>query len=62
MFWWNKKHPNTIFIDNREYDKGFIGKIPTHWFCFMKIPINLKTSYPSNSNGSIQSNQSFKNT
>ena len=28
----------------------------------LKIPINLKTSYPSNSNGSIQSNQSFKNT
>lgn len=24
MFWFDKKQPNTIFIDNREYDKGFI--------------------------------------
>jgi hypothetical protein len=24
MFWFNKKQPNTIFIDNREYNKGFI--------------------------------------
>ena len=24
MFWFNKKHSNTIFIDNRKYDKGFI--------------------------------------
>jgi len=24
MFWFDKRQPNTIFIDNREYDKGFI--------------------------------------
>ena len=28
MFWFNKKQPNTIFIDNREYDKGFIDNRP----------------------------------
>ena len=28
MFWWDKKHLNTIFIDNREYDKGFIDNRP----------------------------------
>ena len=28
MFWFNKKHPNTIFIDNRKYDKGFIDNRP----------------------------------
>jgi hypothetical protein len=25
LFWFNKNHPNG-------------SKIPTHWFCFMKIP------------------------
>lgn len=24
MFWFNKKHPNTIYIDNREREKGFV--------------------------------------
>jgi len=28
MFWWNKNHLNTIFIDNREYDKGYIDNRP----------------------------------
>lgn len=25
MFWWNKHHPNTIYIDNRREEKGFIN-------------------------------------
>lgn len=28
MFWFDKKQPNTMFIDNREYDKGFIDNRP----------------------------------
>ena len=28
MFWFDKEQPNTIFIDNREYDKGFIDNRP----------------------------------
>jgi|GEM_PF-4955529 len=24
MFWFNKKHPNTLYMDIREYDKGDI--------------------------------------
>ena len=28
MFWFDKKHPNTIFSDIREYDKGFIDNRP----------------------------------
>jgi len=28
MFWFNKKQPNTIFMDNREYDKGHIDNRP----------------------------------
>ena len=27
-FWFNKEHPNTIFMDNRTYDKGFIDNRP----------------------------------
>ena len=28
MFWFDKKHPNVIFSDIREYDKGFIDNRP----------------------------------
>jgi len=28
MFWFDKKQPNTIFCDIREYDKGFIDNRP----------------------------------
>ena len=28
MFWFNKTHPNTLYIDNRSYDKGFIDNRP----------------------------------
>ena len=31
-FWFNKKHPNTLYIDIREEDKGFI-KERKHWEC-----------------------------
>ena len=28
MFWINKRHPNAIYIDKREYNKGFIDNRP----------------------------------
>lgn len=28
MFWFNKKHPNTLYIDNRREKKGFIKERP----------------------------------
>lgn len=32
MFWFDKKNPNVLFIDNRS---------ETVWMCFMKLPINV---------------------
>jgi len=30
MMWFNKKHPNTIYIDNRKTNKGYVDGKPNH--------------------------------
>jgi hypothetical protein len=49
MFWFNKKQPNTLFCDIREYDKGFIDNRQNRELHPDKIMDFRKMSFPNKS-------------
>ena len=48
-FWWNKNHPNTLYIDLRDRDKGFIDSRPNREVKPDKIMDFRKMDFPDKS-------------
>lgn len=49
MFWFNKNHPNTIFIDNRTREKGHCEWRPNHCVNPDIVMDNRKMDFPDKS-------------
>jgi hypothetical protein len=49
MFWFNKKHPNTIYIDNRLRNKGHECNRPNHSIVPNLVMDNRTMDFPDNS-------------
>ena len=49
MFWFNKQHPNTLYIDNRRENKGHITKKSNHSVSPDKFMDFRNLEFPNNS-------------
>lgn len=49
LFWFNKKHPNTIYIDYRKREKGFVDNRPNREISPDIVMDNRKMDFPDKS-------------